>query len=267
MSERMATSTAVTKVRFIVKRQQYEGAPVRWDTFEVPYTDNMNVISTLMEIRKNPKTTKGEDVEPVAWEAACLEEVCGTCTMYINGVIRQACTALIEDVAEREGDAYVVKLEPMKKFPLVRDLIVDRSKMFDNLIKVKGWVPIDGSYDLGMAQPQDDHVRKLRYDLSKCMTCGCCMEACPQISEKSNFVGPAAIGQALLFNLHPVGQTLSPDRLEYLTTEEGITNCGNAQNCVKVCPRGVPLTLAIAQLNRDTTVYKIKKWLGLDATS
>ena len=93
------------------------------------------------------------------------------------------------------------------------------------------------------------------------------MEACPQISEKSNFVGPAAIGQALLFNLHPVGQTLSPDRLEYLTTEEGITNCGNAQNFFKVCPRCVPLTLAIAQLNRDTTVYKIKKWLGLDATS
>jgi len=97
------------------------------------------------------------------------------------------------------------------------------------------------------------------------MSCGCCLEACPQVNEKSPFVGPAALGQALLFNLHPVGKQLASDRLEFLTSEEGITGCGNAQNCVKVCPKGVPLTRAIAQLNGDTTVYKIKKWLGWGA--
>jgi succinate dehydrogenase / fumarate reductase iron-sulfur subunit len=134
--------------------------------------------------------------------------------------------------------------------------------MFENLKKVKAWVPIDGSYDLGMAQPQDDSIRHLRYALSRCMSCGCCVEACPQVSEKSVFVGPAAIGQALLFNLHPVGATLAPERLDFLSSEEGITGCGNAQNCVKVCPKGVPLTRAIAELNRDTTVYRAKKWLG-----
>jgi succinate dehydrogenase / fumarate reductase iron-sulfur subunit len=150
----------------------------------------------------------------------------------------------------------------MAKFPVMRDLIVDRSKMFENLIKVKAWVPIDGSYDLGMAQPQDDSIRHLRYALSRCMSCGCCVDACPQVSEKTSFVGPAAIGQALLFNLHPVGATLASDRLDYLSSEEGITGCGNPQNCVKVCPKGVPLTRAIAELNRDTTVYKAKKWLG-----
>ncbi len=89
------------------------------------------------------------------------------------------------------------------------------------------------------------------------------MEACPQVSEKSPFVGPAAVAQALLFNLNPVGKTLEPDRLEYMTSEEGITGCGNAQNCVKVCPKGIPLTQAIAQINRDTTVYRLKKWIGL----
>lgn len=222
----------------------------------------MNVISALMEVRKNPRTTDNRDVEPPVWDAACLEEVCGSCTMNINGNIRQACSALIEDVAKVEGEVYEVTLEPMKKFPVIRDLSVDRSKMFNNLVKLQAWVPIDGSYDLGMAPAQDDHIRQLRYALSRCMTCGCCMEACPQVNERTEFIGPAAMGQALLFNLHPVGKSLEGERLEVLTSEEGITNCGNAQNCVKVCPKAVPLTTAIAQLNRDTTTYKVKKWLG-----
>ncbi len=252
-----------TKIRLSILRQAGKDQEQHWETFEVPFREKINVISALIEIQKNPVTADGKKVQPPVWEAACLEEVCGSCTMNVNGKIRQACTALIEDVAEVNGDSYEITLEPMKKFPLIRDLIVDRSQMFSNLKKVQGWVPIDGSYDLGMAPPQDDHIRQLRYSLSRCMTCGCCLEACPQVNEKSSFVGPAAIGQALLFNLHPVGKTLTNDRLDYLTSEEGITGCGNAQNCVKVCPKGVPLTKAIAELNRDTTKYRLKKWMGL----
>ena len=207
-------------------------------------------------------TAGGQSVQPPVWEAACLEEVCGSCSMNINGQIRQACTALIEEVGIVRGEAVEVTLEPMKKFPLIRDLVVDREQMFSNLKKIKGWIPIDGSYDRGMAEPQDDGIRHIRYALSRCMSCGCCLEACPQIGDKSEFVGPAAIGQSLLFNLHPVGKTLENDRLDFLTSAEGLTGCGNAQNCVKACPKGVPLTDAIAMLNRDTTVYKIKKWMG-----
>jgi len=258
----MATAT-YSKIRLKILRQASKDAPSHWETFEIPFQEKLNVISALMEVRKNPKTVDGASVVPPAWEAACLEEVCGSCTMNINGEIRQACTALIEEVGEPNGEVLEVSLEPMKKFPLIRDLVVDRSRMFANLQRLKAWVPIDGSYDLGMAAPQDDHVRQLRYALSRCMTCGCCVEACPQVSEKTQFIGPAAIGQALLFNLHPVGKTLENERLETLTDETGISNCGNAQNCVKVCPKGVPLTRAIAQLNRDTGVYKLKKWMGI----
>ncbi len=259
-----ATAVAsANKIRLKVLRQNGAGKEQRWDTFEVPYVDKINVISALMLVQRKPTTVEGKNVSAPAYEAACLEEVCGSCTMNINGGIRQACTALIEEVGVLVGDTYEVTLEPMKKFPLVRDLVVDRSQMFENLKKVRAWVPIDGSFDLGMAQPQDDHVRQLRYALSRCMTCGCCMEACPQINEKSAFVGPAALGQALLFSTHPVGKTLDSERYEFLTSDDGLSGCGNAQNCVKVCPKQVPLTRAIAQLNRDTTVYKVKKWLGM----
>lgn len=259
----MPAVSAPSKIRLRVLRQLTKDSESFWEEFEIPMQDKLNVISALMEVQKRPKTVDNKDVTPPTWDGACLEEVCGSCTMNINGIVRQACTALIEEVGIDKGDHYEVVLEPMKKFPVIRDLVVDRTKMFENLIKVKAWVPIDGSYDLGMAQPQDDNVRQLRYALSRCMSCGCCLEACPQVNENSPFVGPAALGQALLFNLHPVGKALEKDRLEFLTSEEGITGCGNAQNCVKVCPKGVPLTRAIAQLNRDTTVYKIKKWVGL----
>lgn len=259
----MPATATPTKLRLKIRRQKDQQSATYWETYEIPFFEKMNVISALMEIQKNPQTVNGESVRPPAWDAACLEEVCGSCTMIINGMIRQACTALIEEVAEEQGDSFVVTLEPMSKFPVVRDLVVDRARMFENLKKVKAWVPIDGSYDLGAAQPQDDHVRQLRYALSRCMTCGCCVEACPNVNEKTTFVGPAALGQTLLFNRHPVGKALEHERLEFLTSEEGITGCGNAQNCVKVCPKSVPLTRAIAELNRDTTVYKLKRWMGM----
>ncbi len=246
-----------------ILRQDHEKSSPYWETYKVPFKENMNVISALIEIQKNPVTLEGKSVSPPTWDAACLEEVCGSCTMYVNGHIRQACTALIELVATKNGEDYELTLEPMKKFPLIRDLQVDRGSMFENLKKIKAWVPIEGSFDLGMAPSQDDHIRQLRYALSKCMTCGCCIEACPQVSQRSHFVGPAAIGQTLLFELHPVGKTLSNERLSFMTSQEGISGCGNAQNCVKVCPKGVPLTDAIAELNRKTTTHKIKRWMGI----
>lgn len=251
------------KIRLTVQRQQDKNSPKHWETFEVPYVQNMNVISALMEVRKHPVTVDGKSVVPPVWEAACLEEVCGSCTMNINGRVRQACSALVEEVGTLQGDVYEIKLEPMRKFPLIRDLVVDRSQMFENLIKVKAWVPIDGSYDLGMAPPQDDKVRKLRYDLSCCMTCGCCLEACPNYGDKSEFVGAQAIGQALLFNMHPVGKALGEDRLDYMTSPEGITGCGNAQNCQKVCPKHVPLVEAISRVNREAQIHKVKQWMGI----
>lgn len=131
------------KIRFIITRQDTpESAPYD-EEFEINYRPNLNVISALMEIRRNPVNAKGEKTTPVAWDMNCLEEVCGACSMVINGRPRQSCTALIDKLEQP------IRLKPMKTFPVVRDLQVDRSRMFDSLKKVKAWVPIDGTYDLG----------------------------------------------------------------------------------------------------------------------
>jgi succinate dehydrogenase / fumarate reductase iron-sulfur subunit len=95
------------------------------------------------------------------------------------------------------------------------------------------------------------------YQFSRCMTCGCCLEACPQVSETSPFIGAAAIGQAYLFNMQPSGKRLAKERLEALMGPGGVADCGNAQNCVRVCPKEIPLTTAIADMGRQLTWYSI----------
>ena len=242
-------------VRFKILRQESPDASPRWEEFAIPYQPGMNVISALMEIDTAPVTAQGQATTPVGYDAACLEEVCGSCTMVINGRVRQACSTLVDDLDEP------IVLEPMTKFPTLRDLVVDRSEMFAHLIRIKAWVPIDGTHALGPGPKISEQIRERAYHFSRCMSCGCCLEACPQFNERSAFMGAASIGQVFLFNSHPVGAELSSDRLDVLAGPGGIAECGNAQNCAKVCPKQIPLTQAIAHLGRKTTTHALRHFL------
>ncbi|MFI0434417.1 MAG: succinate dehydrogenase iron-sulfur subunit [Parachlamydiaceae bacterium] len=228
-----------------------------WEEFELECVPSANIISSLMEIQRRPINTSGEKVAPVVWESGCLEEVCGSCSMLINGYPRQACTALIAQIIEKTGNRSI-RLAPLTKFPLIRDLIVDRSRMFENLKRVQGWIDVGETF--GNQEPGPKifpEKQKIMYQLSTCMTCGCCLEACPQVNAHSHFIGPAAISQARLFNANPVGHTQRAKRLRPLMEEGGISDCGNSQNCVKVCPKNIPLTDSIAAIGRDVTLQAL----------
>lgn len=244
-------------IRVRVQRQDNRAARPYTQEFGVAYKPQMNVISLLQEIAAHPVTLEGEKTTPVAWDCNCLEEVCGACSMVINGRVRQACTALVDSLVK---DDEVIDLQPMTKFPVLRDLFVDRSRMFDALKKVRAWIPVDTYGHLGGGPTISPETHDIRYPLSRCMTCGCCLEVCPQINEHSDFIGPQVIGQAALFNLHPIGAMSAGERLDALMGKGGITDCGNAQNCVKACPKEVPLTWAIGKIGRDTTLHAIRRW-------
>jgi succinate dehydrogenase / fumarate reductase, iron-sulfur subunit len=240
-----------------IKRQDSPTTSPRWEEFSLPWQPNMNVISCLMEIRKNPVTKQGRTTTPVHWESSCLEEVCGSCTMLVNGKPRQSCTALVDVL----GDGPVT-LEPLTKFPVVRDLQVDRTPMFDSLKRVKAWIPIDGSYDLGPGPRRSASEAEVSYLFSRCMTCGCCMEVCPQYNAQSEFIGPAPLAQVRLFNAHPTGRMNAKERLETIMGRGGIVDCGNAQACVEACPKEIPLTEAFGELGRQTTIVWLNQLLG-----
>jgi succinate dehydrogenase / fumarate reductase iron-sulfur subunit len=246
-------------VDFRISRREKPDATQYTETFTVPYRRNLNIISALMEIRKNPVTKEGKQTTPPVWDMNCLEQVCGICTMVINGRVRQSCSALVDDLLLAAG-GNTITLEPMSKFPNVRDLQVDRTQMFNHLKQVHAWIELDGSHDLGAGPVISQETAQERYAYSRCMTCGCCLEACPQYHD-DNYIGPQAIAQAKLFNMHPTGKMTMDERLEGLTQEDGITNCGNAQNCIQVCPMSIPLTRAIYETNRDITVNALFGWL------
>ena len=238
----------------------YRGMPDNqyWETFQLERRPGINVISCLMEIQREPVNAEGKRVQPVAWEQGCLEEVCGSCSMLVNGRPRQACTAIIEPIL-RETKSDTITLAPFTKFPLVRDLVVDRSIMFENLKKIRGWIDADGTATKGFGPKIPPVKQETMYVLSTCMTCGCCSEACPQTTRTSSFIGPAAISQARLYNMNPTGKNKKDERLAALMGRGGLSECGNAQNCVQVCPKNIPLTESISAMGRDVSLAALKE--------
>ncbi|MDX1944753.1 MAG: succinate dehydrogenase iron-sulfur subunit [Pirellulaceae bacterium] len=278
--EPAAKAPADFEVRIL--RQDGPGQASYWERHRVPYESEMNVISVLQRIAAQSTTADGKKVAPVAWDCNCLEEVCGACTMVINGKVRQSCSALVDKLlAEHPGE---IELAPMTKFPVVRDLCVDRSRLFRALTKVKAWIPADGYYDQGPGPKVSPADQEVNYPLSECMSCGCCLDACPQYVKieverlegeseadftarknaayDAGFVGAHAISQAMLFNRHPTGANNAAERLDALMSEGGIQECGNAQNCVAVCPKRIPLTTSIGRAGRATTIRMFQKWFG-----
>ena len=234
----MSNKPVIIKIR----RQATPNLKPYWEEFELAWHPGMNVISSLMEIAANPVTRDGKPTSPITYDSTCLEEVCGSCAMLINGRARMACSALIDNLDQP------VKLEPFSKFPVVRDLAVDRSVLFENLKAVKAWIPIDGTYDLGPGPRLTQREQESAYPISRCISCCCCMEVCPQFNEETGFVGAATIAQVRLFNTHPTGQALKHDRLAALMGDGGIQECGYAQNCVEICPKDIPLTKSISEV-------------------
>ncbi len=280
LSHRRQSSPSVKSFDVRVLRQDGPGQAGYWQPHRVEYERDMNCISVLQKIAEKATTADGEIVAPVVWECNCLEEVCGACTMLVNGRVRQACTALVDRLlADRPGG---IELRPMTRFPVLRDLMVDRSRIFVALEKIEAWVSVDSYYDMGAGPRQSQESQQLAYLYSKCMSCGCCLEACPQFlkieltrkpgetirqfrarERKANmrsFMGAHAVAQVELFNSSPIGQMNAGGRLDAMTAEGGIQTCGNAQNCVKVCPKDIPLTTAIARAGRAATWHTLKKW-------
>lgn len=246
---------AEKKIVLEVKRQASPEDPSQWERFEIDWRQGMNVTSALMEIAANPVTADGRATTPVTYDCNCLEEICGSCAMRINGRARMACSALIDNLEQP------VRIEPLSKFPVVRDLQVDRSVLFENLKAVQAWVPIDGTYDLGSGPRILPQQQEVSYPLSNCISCTCCMEVCPQFNEQTGFVGAATIAQVKLFNNNPIGSVLKEERLRALAGDGGIQECGFAQNCVEVCPKQLPLTEAISDVSRDVLIQKAKDLL------
>lgn len=186
---------------------------------------------------------------PIEYSCSCLQGICGACAMVINSVPKLACqTFLNEEINNDE-----ITIEPLSKFPLIRDLKVDRSVLFDAMKECELWLEKDYEYN---AKNLD-----LEYEMSLCLICGCCTEVCPNYNA-GDFAGAhVAVSASKLVNQENDKKHLKDIKDNY--KNRFYSHCVKSTSCEDVCPISIPTQRAISKMNRKS-VWKIWQLLNLD---
>ena len=239
-----------------VWRQAAPEAPGGFETYEVDeVTHEMSFLELLDSL--NEKLV-GEGREPVAFDSDCREGICGSCGLMIDGQAHgpQRGTATCQLHMRRFNDGDVVTVEPWRAagFPIVRDLVIDRSAL-DHIIEAGGFItaPTGSAPDANLIPvPKDDADRAM--DAAACIACGACVAACP------NGAGQLFTAAKLAhLNLLPQGQAERYKRAEAMvdTMEEYFGSCTNHAECQEACPKSISIDF-IALMNKDYLKSKLK---------
>jgi len=205
----------------------------------------------------------GNGKEPISFDHDCREGICGTCSLTINGLPHgpedSTTTCQLHMRKFRDGETITIEPFRAKAFPVVRDLVVDRSP-FDKIIQAGGYVSVrTGSAPDGNAIPIAKQDADLAMDAAACIGCGACVAACKNAS--AMLFTSAKAGH---LNLLPQGQAEKDQRVLNMVAamdEAGFGNCRNYGECSAACPKDISLDF-IAKLNRDYSVASVKKIWG-----
>jgi len=206
-------------------------------TVEVEPTDRL--LDALMHIKRFQDGT-------LAFRKSCAHGVCGSDAMRINGKDALACKTLVQDVVETEGATVVI--EPLRYFPVQRDLIVDQTTFFEKYKSIKPYL-INDEPVLEKERLQSQEERMVFDDTTNCILCSACFSACPVPEENPDFLGPAAIAQAYRFLADSRDRGLEA-RLSSLDSPAGIWPCQNHFQCTQACPRWIKITKRINQTKK-----------------
>ena len=205
----------------------------------------------MMDVLNEQLVNKGE--EPVAFDHDCREGICGMCSMFINGEAhgpdRGVTTCQLHMRMFNDGETIYIEPFRSKAFPIVKDLVVDRSS-FDRIQQSGGFISVNtsGNTQDANALPIPKADADLAMDAATCIGCGACVATCKN-SSAMLFVG-AKVSQ---YSLLPQGQVEAKERVENMVNQmdlEGFGNCTNTGACEVECPKGISLE-NIARMNRD----------------
>lgn len=190
---------------------------------------------------------------------ACHHSVCGACGMVVNGIEKLSCITPIRAVTTNGG---TLKVEPLRHFPVVSDLVVDMGQFFRGLERVgfKQVVPIsDAPSGPGIA-PSGNGTGEHLERLVDCIECGLCMSACPIVGTTPGYLGPGVLAAA-----QHAGLKGQPELLKLVDSEDGVWRCHGIHECTEVCPSNVEPAWRIMDLRRQIVGSRLKKLFRIGA--
>jgi fumarate reductase iron-sulfur subunit len=219
-----------------------------FDEFEVPCPSDWVVLDGLNHIKDQMDGT-------LSYRWSCRMGICGSCGMTVNGEPKLTCATFLTDYAPGP-----VRVEPLRNFPVIRDLIVDLGDFMQKLVRVKPWIvrtaekPLSSGEYLQTPEEMDEYKQ-----FSMCINCMLCYSACPIYGLDPKFIGPAAIALAQRYNLDSRDEGAA-ERLEVLSEHEGIWGCTFVGECTKVCPKNVNPAGAIQRYKLNAALESVKSF-------
>ncbi len=210
--------------------------------YEVPFSDEWVLLDALNYIKDKIDGS-------LSFRWSCRMGICGSCGMMVNGEPKLTCATFVSDYAPGP-----VRIEPLRYFPIIRDLTIDMTDFMGKLKSVKPWIiprdekPVSAGEYLQSPAQLDAYKQ-----FSMCINCMLCYSACPVYGLDSNFTGPAAIALAQRYNMDSRDQG-SRERLDVLSDHDGVWGCTFVGECTKVCPKNVDPARAIQQYKLTATV-------------
>ena len=207
-----------------------------WETFDYDGDRDISVAGLLDYLNYNDDiiNEEGEKTGRIGWECSCLQGVCGACAMVIDEKPALACETILKDLNKDE-----ISIRPLRKFPVIHDLIVDRSIIHENLKKADIYI---GEYQ---PQGQDDHL--LQYNAAKCLKCGLCLEVCPNYTDGKSFYGAVFANDCFLVKKRNAKK--AKDIKKSYGKHVG-SGCSKSLSCMDVCPMNIETIASLAELNR-----------------
>ena len=239
--------TKQIKLQVARYRPEQESESV-FDEYEVPCNSDWVVLDGLNHVKDQIDGT-------LSYRWSCRMGICGSCGMTVNGEPKLTCATFLDDYAPGP-----VRVEPLRNFPVIRDLVVDLGDFMQKLVRVKPWIvraaekPLSAGEYLQSPEEMDEYKQ-----FSMCINCMLCYSACPIYGLDPKFIGPAAIALAQRYNLDSRDEGAA-ERLEILSEHEGIWGCTFVGECTKVCPKNVNPAGAIQRYKLNAALESVKSF-------
>jgi succinate dehydrogenase / fumarate reductase iron-sulfur subunit len=217
-------------------RQQFPDSAPYWESFEYDGSADNSVAGVLDYINYHDDivNAEGKGTTRIGWECSCLQGICGACAMVINGKPVLACETFVRDLKGKE-----ITIQPLRKFPVIHDLVVDRSSIHDNLKQA--------NVCIGEYQPSADIDHAHQYAAGKCLKCGLCLEVCPNYVNGHTFFGAAFANDCYLVASR---NRAADKRIRTAYAQHFGKTCSKSLSCMEVCPMKISTLASMAKLNR-----------------